>query len=628
MDYPNGISLPSLVSDGMVLQHDGARVWGRAPSGSKVRVDLCGRSWTATAGPDGAWIAELGALPPGGPFTMTIGGSIRLSDIWIGEVWICGGQSNMEIPLERTYPWPGEAKEHPGSPAVRQFRGPVQAAFDGPRAEIAGGAWSGADSERIKDFSALAYSFALELRKARDLPVGIVNIGAGGAPAQSFLSAQAIDDFPAYAWERKLYADDSYRGCLADADRIRQAAWRSDLDLRDSGLAALAEGGIGAWISAGGGSVNVPVKWKDCGIGDICGSVWFRRVFELPPERGGKPARLRLGCMVDSDDAYLNGVKAGSTGYQYPPRRYDVAPGLLRAGTNELVVRMIAPEGSGGFVAGKDFRLEYPDGTVDLRGAWEYRLGARSGFLAPQTFFQYKPTALFNGFIAPTDRLAAKGILWYQGESNESNAGDYRELVSAMVKEWRARRGEPDLPFLFVQLPLFGTPSSSCEENGRAEIRDQQRRCLDLPRTGMAVSLDLGEWNDLHPLRKAELGKRLAVLAEEIAYGGPERPGSGPLPRSCHSEGGGLRIRFSRAGAGLRSVDGLALGHFFLRAGQGGFLPAEASADGDSVLVRSAAVSDPQEVRYAWAGTPLGANLCDSEGIPASPFQLRVPGTR
>jgi sialate O-acetylesterase len=360
----------------------------------------------------------------------------------------------------------------------------------------------------------------------------------------------------------------------------------------------------------------------------VNGVVWFRKDVDVPAALVGPPARLELGTLVDADSTYINGQLVGSTGYQYPPRKYDVKPGVLKAGKNVVVVRLVSNGGRGGFTMDKKYELTAAGQTIDLRGPWQYKLGATMPPTPGTTTFQYTPGGLFNGMIAPVLPYAIKGVLWYQGESNAGRTGDYQPLFNGMIADWRQQFKQPNLPFLYVQLPNFQAAKKEPSESGWAQVRDVQRRGLALPHTGMAVILDAGEWNDIHPLDKQTPGHRLALAAQKVAYGDSKLVSSGPLYQSMQTNGNKVTLSFSSAGSGLVAKGGGELKGFAIAGPDKKFVWAQAKIEGNKVVVWSDQVPNPTAVRYAWADNPEGVNLYNKEGLPASTFttEPEVPG--
>lgn len=339
----------------------------------------------------------------------------------------------------------------------------------------------------------------------------------------------------------------------------------------------------------------------------------------------GKPARVFLGRIVDADVLYINGQQVGNTTYMYPQRRYNIPASLLKPGKNVFVIKVTNTNGKGGFVPDKPYYLFAGTDTIDLKGYWQYKVGE---VFEPRTgggFFgiaaQNQPTALFNAMIAPLVNYALKGFVWYQGESNTGRAEEYAKLQPAQITSWRSEWKQGDLPFLFVQLPNFMDVSYLPGESQWAAFRESQLRSLSVPNTAMAVTIDAGEWNDIHPDNKKVVGDRLALAAEKIAYGEKNIVYSGPVFRSAVIENNKIILSFDNTGSGLISSDGEPLSQFAIAGADKKFVWANATIEGDKVVVWCDKIQAPVYVRYAWADNPDGANLFNKEGLPASPFR-------
>jgi sialate O-acetylesterase len=371
-------------------------------------------------------------------------------------------------------------------------------------------------------------------------------------------------------------------------------------------------------------NIHIPGYWEDQGIRALNGVVWYKKEIEISASMTGIPAKIALGRIVDADQLYINGIQVGNTTYQYPQRRYTVPPGVLKPGRNVFVIRVINHSGKGGFVPDKPYYLSAAGRTIDLKGDWQYKVGEvfsddrsfRSGISA-----QNQPTALFNGMIAPITNYAIKGILWYQGESNAGRPEEYKKLLPALINDWRHHWAQGDVPFLYVQLPNFMDVNYSPEESNWALLREAQSEALEIPNTGMAVTIDLGEWNDIHPGNKKPVGDRLASLARKVAYGEQGLVCSGPVCHSSRIEGNKVIITFSNVGNGLMSGNGEDLNHFAIAGPDKKFRWGRAIIENNTVVVWNDDIPDPAFVRYAWADNPDFANLCNKEGLPASPFR-------
>ena len=625
--------LPRLVSDGMVLQRDvPIRIWGWASPGQTVTVRFNGETGNTVTNADGRWALILSPRKAGGPYNMDIDAinHIGLKNVYVGEVWVCSGQSNMELPMERVKERYPEVIAHADNPMIRQFHLPLRYDFNNPHDDVSGGRWEGATPTTVLSFSAVGYFFAKELFERYHVPIGLINNAVGGAGAEAWLSPGALKAFPDYEAVAAHYANPAYRDSITASDKDRDRRWYQQIWETDKGLHDEKP-----WYdtdSSGWASIRVPGYWADQGLPGVNGVVWYRKDIDVPAAMTGQPAQLLLGCIVDRDSVYVNGVYSGTTGYQYPPRQYTLPAGLLRPGRNSIVVRVINSAGRGGFVPEKPYSLTAAGQTIDLKGEWKYRLGATAPPLAGQTFFQYQPLGLFNGMVAPILPYTIRGVIWYQGEANTWKPQEYRTLFPAMIGDWRRHWGEGDFPFLYVQLANFMQVKEQPSESHWAELREAQRLTLAVPHTGMAVATDLGEWNDIHPLNKEDVGKRLALQAEKIVYGRKDFIYSGPLYRSMKVKGNKVYIRFTEVEKGLIVKGGGELKGFAIAGADHVFVWARAEISGDAVVVWSDKVDHPVEVRYAWADNPQGANLYNRdflyhEGLPASPFSATVePG--
>ncbi|MBO2011223.1 sialate O-acetylesterase [Hymenobacter negativus] len=619
------VRLPRLVSNGMVLQRDRpVTIWGWAKPGEKLTVAFQGKTYAATTGSDGQWRVALPAMKAGGPYELNIKASNELSvkDIMVGDVWLCSGQSNMETPMLRLRDKFPDVIAQAANPRIRQYEVPLTYAFKGPRPDITGGKWIAADPQTVLQFSGVAYFFAKEINAKYQVPVGIIKDAVGGSPAEAWLSAEALKQFPKYEEQGAKYKDSAMVAGIRQREGAAVSDWYKQLYQADQGEAR----GQQKWSAPGydassWASMNVPGYWANqTPLGMVNGVVWFRKEVEVPAAMVGQPARLELGTLVDADSTYINGQLVGSTGYQYPPRKYEVKAGVLKPGKNVVTVRLISNGGRGGFTPEKNYQLSAGGQTIDLRGPWQYKLGATSTPTPGTTTFQYQPGGLYNGMIAPVLPYAIKGVLWYQGESNTGHPQDYQALMTSLIADWRAHLQRPDLPFLYVQLANFMAVKPEPGESGWAGVRDAQRRTLAVPNTGMAVISDVGEWNDIHPLDKQTVGHRLALAAQKVAYGDKKVVASGPLYQGMQTAGNKVTLSFTSIGGGLVAKGGGPLKGFAVAGPDKKFVWAQARIEGNKVVVWNDQVLNPTVVCYAWADNPEGANLYNKEGLPASPF--------
>ena len=626
------VRVPRLVSDGMVIQRETpVRIWGWAGPGEKVTVRFDGQVLSTTADGNRHWEVLLSPHRSGGPFNLDIDGinHIGLRNVLVGDVWVCSGQSNMELTMERVKEKYPEVIAHSENSFIRQFHLPLRYDFNHPHDDLSSGRWEQAGPATVLSFSAVAYFFARELYERNKVPVGLINNATGGAPAEAWLSAEALRAFPEAEAEAAKVADSSYVDSIVAGERATDRAWYQRIWQGDKGLHEDKLWYDPGYDASGWSSMTVPGYWADQGLPGVNGVVWFRREIDVPAAMTGVPAKLLLGRIIDRDSVYVNGVFSGTIGYQYPPRRYELPAGRLKPGKNIIVIRVINSGGRGGFAPDKPYRLMAAGDSIDLKGSWQYRLGATAGPLAPTTFFQYKPLGLFNGMVAPLLPYTIKGVIWYQGEANTGKAGEYRRVFSSLIADWRRHWGEGDFPFLYVQLPNFMEAREQPSESQWAELREAQREVLSVPRTGMAVAIDIGEWNDLHPLDKEDVGKRLALAVMGVAFGRKNMVTSGPLYHSMKVAGNKVHIQFTEVSGGLIVKGGGELHGFAIAGADHKFVWAKAVITGNEVVVWSDEVPHPVVVRYAWADNPQGANLYNGnfygkDGLPASPFEGRV----
>ena len=623
------IRLPRLISNGMVLQRDmELTIWGWASPGEQIGVEFAGSGFEAETDKDGRWEIKMPPLPHGGPHEMRLSGKneLTIKDILVGDVWLCSGQSNMELPMRRVswvYP---EVIASSTNSMIRHFYVPRQYAFDGPQDDLTGGNWVKAYPVSVLDFSATAYFFALNLFEKFGVPVGLINSAYGGSPVEAWISEEGIRQFPKYASDYQKHQEPGYIRSVQDADQDRINAWNKRLVAGDQGYHDPA----GMWNNpeiedSNWETMSVPGFWAEGKTGFVNGAFWFRKEVQLSRQAANSPAIIILGCIVDSDSVFINGQFVGTTGYQYPPRRYAIPAGVLKDGANQITVRVVNETGRGGFVRDKSYELIAGDEVIDLTGDWKFRMGAKMEPLPGRTFFNNVPVGLFNAMVHPLLNYTVKGAIWYQGESNAGRPADYEALFTALIRDWRSKMGHGDFPFLFVQLPNFMQPRAEPSESNWALVRESQANALKLPATGMAVAIDIGEWNDIHPLNKKDVGYRLGLAARKVAYGEKNIIYSGPLYKSMKRKGNKIEVTFMQVGKGLRIRGEGQPKQFAIAGSDGKFVWADAKVLKRKVIVSSPAVSDPVAVRYAWSDNPEGANLVNSAGLPAAPFRTDMP---
>lgn len=615
----------------MVLQRDNKiKIWGWATKGEKVNVKFNNKIFKATSGPDGKWFVWLSSMKAGGPYTMTITASnkIILKDILIGDVWFCSGQSNMVHQMnihDVTY-----AKDiaEANYPQIRQFWIPTLTNLQAPQTDLPIGYWKSAVGNDVRPFSAVAYFFALKLYEKYHIPIGLINASVGGAPIEAWTSEEGLKEFSAMlatiqknkdtaylSSQNRNVANNASRSQQKDLGQTGEKKW-FDIDYTPP---------VGGWKT-----INVPGYWEDQGIKELNGVVWYRKEIGIPASMTGKPAKIFLGRIIDADVLYINGKRIGNTTYQYPQRRYTVPADILKTGKNIFVIRVTNSAGKGGFMPDKPYCLFAGNDTIDLKGTWLYKVGevyppaSGGGVSFPA---QDQPTALYNAMVAPVINYTIKGFLWYQGEANTGRAAEYAKQLPALINDWRNKWQTPNAPFLYVQLPGYMDYNYLPSESNWAKLRESQLNSLSVPNTAMAVAIDLGEWNDVHPDNKKDVGERLALAALKIAYG-ESIVHSGPIFQSSTVAGNTIIINFTNIGSGLITKDGEEPAEFAIAGADKKFVWAKAKivhgtpyGDGDKVIVWNDEIKDPMYVRYAWSDNPVNPNLFNKESLPASPFR-------
>lgn len=638
------VSLPAIIGDNMVLQQDKkVRIWGWAQPKEQITVTILTHKATAVADDKGHWEALVGPLKAGGPLEMTISGNNKLTikNILVGEVWVCSGQSNMEWPLINAKNG-ADTVSKANHPEIRLFT--VQKATSGSPLEDVKGRWVVTSPDNAGQFSAVGYFFGVELNQKLKVPVGLIHTSWGGTPAEAWTSHDALAAVPEL--EPIL---DRYQENLKDLPQRQQAFEQrladwihknlyEDTGNKGEGLGyAALETNTSDWQN-----MNLPQFFETAGI-KMDGSIWFRKEVDIPQAWVGKQLELNLSSIDDFDTTYFNGTKVGSIGVETPnsymvPRRYKVPAELVKAGRNVIAVRVFDSAGEGGFGSAGKMMLSPVGGTeaeaIALAGAWRYKIEAElapkspdwgSRPEAPGPTNQNSPSVLYNAMIAPIVPLTIRGAIWYQGESNAGRAYQYRTLFPLMIRNWRTAWNEGDFPFYFVQLANWQPIQDQPGDSEWAELREAQTMTLKQPQTGMAVIIDIGDTNDIHPRNKTDVGHRLALWALANTYG-QKVEYSSPMFSSMSVEGDKVRVKFIHTAGGLKTSDGAAPKAFAIAGEDHKFAWAEAKIEGESVVLWSKDVAKPVAVRYAWADNPV-TNLFNKIDLPAAPFRTDdLPG--
>ncbi|HJQ30761.1 MAG TPA: sialate O-acetylesterase [Pyrinomonadaceae bacterium] len=623
--------LHPLFTDHAVLQR-GVRfpVWGWTTPGARVRVRLRGSEATAVADAQGKWVAHLGPFDAGGPYTLSVTGpqSVTLTDVLVGDVWLASGQSNMEMGITNVNNAQDEVA-HADYPQMRLFQVPKVA--DTKPHDTVNARWLVCNPTNITQggwggFSAVAYFFGRRLHKDLNIPIGLIHSSWGGTAAEGWVSPEVLSTLPefvpavnnlAQAWadskQPPANFDEAIAAWWAKNDPGSAANWADpSLDVSD-------------WKK-----MRLPTYWEDAGLPGFDGVVWFRKTFELPSDWAGRDLLLSLGPVDDVDTTFVNGVAVGGLSQWDAQRTYQVKASLLKPGTNTIAVRVL-DGGVGGGIYGKpeQMKVEPAEGLftkpVPLAGEWSYRVSIPLAELKEQpprsggNDFSV-PVIRYNGMIAPLLPYAIKGAIWYQGETNVGRAPQYEKIMALLVRDWRARFRSGDFPFFVVQLANFLERRDVPVDSEWARLREAQLHVSrDVPHSGLAVTIDIGEAKDIHPKDKQDVGERLALAALANVYG-RRLEYSGPLYKSMKVEGDRARLSFEHTEGGLVAKGGGPLKGFAVAGDDGRFVWANAVIEGKDIVVSSPEVKRPAAVRYGWADNPE-VNLYNGAGLPASPFR-------
>ena len=648
--------LNALFTDHMVLQQKKeVAFWGSYTPNEEITVHgSWGSESTCVADAFGQWKLSIATPKAGGPYEVTIrtkSTTISIKDVLIGEVWLASGQSNMEMDFDyccNTTDFSELERANANYPNIRMINVKKQLSLT-PVQEFKGN-WKRAVGNTISPFSAAAYFFAKRLHKELNVPVGIIHASWGGTDIEAWNSREQLNTLG-------FMSDvmDNYDKLVEDASKSN--LWFSQFES--------AKSPSDVWYLFLEDPLGAPEKWKSFDFKDLDyitssdidydnwkqielpgsidnifetndfdGAILIRKSFSLKEIKG--IYYLSLGAVSDMDFTYINGEKIGSSmgKLSRETKTYEIPTNILKVGVNNIIIRVVNQYKEGNI--GSISLLSSESSSVDLTGTWNYRVSAEayiplesyswpyidfyfynkasidfSKRPAVTTYNQNSKSSLFNGMINPLVPYNIKGTIWYQGENNVPRFKEYEQLFPALITDWRNQWAR-DFPFYFVQIAPFEY------HNGlSSSLRDAQRKTLKLPKTGMVVTLDIGEDNDIHPSNKHDVGYRLANLALANDYG-KALVVSGPLYRSQKIDGHKLILEFDFIGSGLMCSTG-ALKEFEIAGADKIYVPAVAKIIGKTVEVFSASVPNPKFSRYAWRDTS-NASLFNMEGLPASSF--------
>ena len=626
------VVLPSVFTDNMVLQQKtDITFYGDATKNKQltVKTGWNGKEYHTEADGQGKWSLKIPTPAAGGPYEITFsdGKKLQLKNVMIGEVWFCSGQSNMEMPVAgwgKVMNYEQEIAEA-AYPAIRLFQVKKNTSL-APLKEVEStlGGWQECSSATVPEFSALAYFYARALWKELNVPIGVIDCTWGGTPAEAWTNHETLRQVMGFREEM-----DKLERLGFDPNRMEQAYseerahWQSLFTEKDKGM----ENGKLCWTAPSLSeedwqTISLPGYWEGKGLKDFDGIIWFRRSLEIPAEWAGKPLTLRLGMIDDEDITYFNGVEiARGAGYM-TPRTYTIPAKLVKAGKAVLAVRVSDFGGEGG-IHGKaeELYVEADGKRISLAGDWKYRIGlSLKGFppapVSPIQSSSY-PTVLFNAMVKPWTAFPIKGVIWYQGEANVGRSEQYGDLFPALITDWR-RHWRSNFPFYFVQLANFMESKKIQPNSEWAALREAQTKALKLDQVGMAVTIDIGLADDIHPKNKQEVGRRLALLALAGSYG-KNVSSSAPVFQNYIIKGDKMELDFGQKQDGFKIKDTTLKG-FTIAGPDRVFYSAEAMVQNGKIIVSSPKVSVPLAARYGWADNP-DCNLYGENGLPVAPFR-------
>ncbi len=609
----------SIFGDNMVLQRGKPNtLWGWSDPGDEIILSIADQTATAVAGADRRWQTKIDPPAAGGPYTLRIAGAqtVELHNVLVGDVWLCGGQSNMQVSLRIVRNSEDEIKAA-NYPEMRFFTVAQRSAYH-PTSAL-DGSWKVVSPDTADRLSAVAYYFARRVQQDIHVPIGLVIDAVGGTPAEAWTSADALR--PLHDFETPLAELQRLAATSAPEYGNFVMHWYDDYDIGLKGNWASTAFDDSTWKS-----VPVPGGFAELGVPDQPALVWFRREITLPDPLPPGRSLLFLGSIEKMDTAFINGTEVGASSWVENPRVYFIRDGVLKPGRNIIALRVLKTEPTGGFLGKpEDLHLLLGDkSSISLAGQWKAQLSvdARPPHPLPIAYQNWPvmPSVLYEGMLAPVAPLAIAGALWYQGEENSPRGYQYRRILPAMIGDWRHLFGQGDFPFYIVSLPAFKTRSAVPTTDEWSETRESQAvAAAAVPNTCLAVTIDTGEADNIHPKEKAPVGDRLARCALANYYGEHNIVYAGPTFASVERVPGALRIHFAHTDGGL-VVKGDKLGEFAIAGDDRKWAWADARIEGDTVVVSSPAIPNPTQVRYAWQSNPL-ATLFNGAGLPAAPFR-------
>jgi sialate O-acetylesterase len=607
------IQLPHFFADHMVLQREmPIPIWGTAPALSKVTVKFNKQKISTTTDANGIWMVKMKAEKAGGPYTLKVTGfnKIIIKDVLVGDVWLCTGQSNMEWTVGQSDGYEQERIAATQS-NIRHFKIEHHTDF-APLDDILDTQWQVCSPETVGKFSGVGYFFAQKICGEQNVPIGLINASWGGTNIETWISREAF--IQSEEFHDMIVKMPNLNTTELEALKIKHIEEIQNLALQDFSASNFINP---TFDDTNCPSIEQPKIWEEQIIGNMDGIVWIRKTFELTADEAQQKAILKLSKIDDFDTTYINGVEVGQTQQWDIFRNYTLKPGVLKEGKNVIVIKITDNTGGGGiYGAEKDVALALESKTLSLSGFWKFQV-EKVIFSTQENAY---PSIAYNAMIHPLKSLAIKGVLWYQGESNASRAYQYRTAFPLLIEDWRKHFNQVNLPFYYVNLATYKTDGNSNIGDGWCELREAQAMTLSVPHTGMVVTTDIGNPNDIHPTNKKEVGKRLANIALHELYG-KNVIYNGPSFERMEIKGNQVLVTFKDVADGLKTKGNSQVLGFEIAGADQVFYPAQAQIVNQIVVVYSDQVAQPLAVRFGWLGDDEACNLFNSADLPAVPFR-------
>ena len=608
-----------IFGDNMVLQRGKANnIWGWSEPGNKIQVDIGGKRASAVVGADHRWQVRIKPPASGGPYTVKISGpqTVELKNVLVGDVWLCGGQSNMQVSLRIVRNAEDEIKAA-NYPEIRFFSVATHAAYH--HTDIPEGSWKVVSPDTADRVSAVAYYFARKVQQEIHVPIGLIVDAVGGTPAEAWTSAEALHPLK------------DFDVPLAELEKVKAAGgpeygnyvmhWYDQYDVGLKEHWATPDLDDSSWKP-----VDIPGGFAELGVPETPAIAWFRKEISVPDPVPAGRSLIFLGSIERMDTVYINGTQVGASAWVENPRVYFIPDGVLKPGKNAVAIRVLKTKSQGGFLGkAEELRISLGDKTsIPLAGKWKGQLSldARPPHPLPIGYQNWPvmPTVLYEGMLAPIAPLSITGALWYQGEENSSRGFQYRKILPVMIADWRKLFAQGDFPFYIVSLPAFQHRSETPTDAEWPETRESQAlTAASVHNSCLAVTIDTGDPDNIHPKDKQPVGERLANCALAKYYGKKKTLYSGPTLASVDRLPSSIRLRFSHTDGGL-VVKGEKLKEFSIAGEDHKWYWADARIEGKTIIVSSPSVPNPKEVRYAWQSNPA-ATLFNGAGLPAVPFR-------